>query len=179
MVIDFDQFHVRGQRLANPLQSPLEAIGDLHGVGVALLVDGQFDRFATLDARNRLALLEAALHGGDVAQVDRALGDVSHDGVLELVHRLEFVQRANQEPLVAFLEPATGKIDVFRAYALRDLLDTDPELRQLLLVDLDLDLVLETTANLDGGGAFLGLEVGFYAIFPETPQGFQAGLRIV
>ena len=66
-----------------------------------------------------------------------------------------------------------GKVDVLSADSLCDLFDPDSELRQFLLIDLYLDFVFEPAADLDGSGAFLGLQVGLYAVFCEAPKRLQ------
>ena len=81
---------------------------------------------------------------------------------------LELVERAHQEALRALLEAAAGEVDVLGAHAPRHDVDREAELRELLLVDEDLDLVLVAAADLDGGRAFDGLEVRLEAVFGEA-----------
>ena len=114
------------------------------------------------------------LDRGDVAQVNRTTGDIGDDGVAELGDRFEFVERTDEEPLVSLLEASAGQVDVFRADSPRDFLDADAELRKLLLIHLDLYLVFEPAADLDGGSAFFGFQVGLDAILCEATQRFQA-----
>ena len=112
----------------------------------------------------------AAFHGGDVPQVDRTTRDIRDDGIAEFRDRFEFVKRADQESLVPFLQASTREIDVLGTDPLRDLFDANPELRQFLLIDLDLDLVFQPAADLDGGRAFLGFEVSLDAVFGQASQ---------
>ena len=71
----------------------------------------------------------------------------------------ELVDRAHEVALRAFLEAAAGDVDVFLLQALDHGVDRQVELRQLLLVDVDLDLVLEAAADLDRGHAGDRLEL--------------------
>jgi hypothetical protein len=91
----------------------LDAIRNLYGVRVAFLVYGEFYGLTSFDSRDSFALLEAALDGCDVAQVNGSFGNIGDDGITKLVDGLKFVQCTNQEALIAFLEPAAGQIDVF------------------------------------------------------------------
>ncbi len=121
----------------------------------------------------------AALDRRDVAQVDGAAGDVGHNGIAEFGNGFEFVKRPDQEALISFLQASAGKIDVLRPNPRRDFLDADTELREFLLVDLDLDLVFQATADLDSSSAFFGLQVGLYAVLCKTAQRFQSGFSAV
>ena len=151
----------------------------MHRVRVTLFVDREFDRLTPLYACNGFAFLVAAFDHSDITQVNGATGNIGDDGVAEFRDRFEFVQRAHQESLVAFLQATSRQIDVFSPDAFRDLFYADAELREFLLIDLDLDFVLESAADLDGGGAFLGLQVGLDTILCETPQRFQTRFRAV
>ena len=161
------------------MQPRVEAVRDLHRVCVAFLVDGEFYRLASPDPGDCLAVLVASSNRGDVAQVDGPPGDVGDDRVTELRNRTELVERANEEALVALFEPSAGQVDVLCPYALGDLFDADAELRQLLLVDGDLDLVFQAATNLDRGRAFLGFEVGLQAILGQAAQRLKACLVAV
>ena len=93
-------------------------------------------------------------------------------------HAGELVHRAHQVTLRAFLQATAGDVDVLLLQALDDGVDRQVELRQLLLVDVDLDLVLEAAADLDRGHAFDRLElllqvvVGVAAQLGELAHGF-------
>ena len=171
------EFEIVRQRVAQALQASLHAPRYLDRIGVALLVDRQFDRLLAAHTRNRLALLEAAPNAGDIAQVDGTVGDVADDRVAELFHALEFVERADEEPLVAFFEPAARQVDVLGTNPRRDFVDANAELRKFLLVDPDLDFVLEPAADLDGRRPFLRLEIGLDAVLGEASQRFEILLR--
>ena len=90
-----------------------------------------------------------------------------------LLDRCELVQRAHQEALHPLLQPAAGEVHVFRAYPARDDVDREAELRQLLLVDEHLHLVLVAAAHLHGCGALDGLEIRFQPVLREPAQRFQ------
>ena len=69
-----DELHLAAgrQRLGELLDAHADAVGELHRVGVAFLVDGELDGLAAVHARDRLAVLVAARDRGDVAQVHAA-----------------------------------------------------------------------------------------------------------
>ncbi len=142
----------------------------MHGVGIALLVDGELDRLAALHAGDGLAFLVAVRHGGDVAQVNRLSVDRGNDGAGHLLDALELIERAHQETLCALLEASAGEVHVFGAQATGHGFDRETELRQLLLIDEHLDLVLVAAAHLDRGGARHGLEIRLQTIFGEAPE---------
>ena len=96
------------------------------------------------------------------------------DGVGHLLDRAELVERAHQEALRALLEAAAREIDVFLAQPARDGVDRQVELRELLLVHEDLDLVLVAAAHLDGRRAVDRLEVRLQAVVGKAAQGLQA-----
>jgi len=70
--------------------------------------------------------------------------------------------------LIAFFQASTGKVDVFSSNAGRYLVNTNPQLREFLLVDADLDFVLEAAADFDGGRTFFGLEVCFNSVLGQA-----------
>ncbi len=142
----------------------------MHGVFVAFFVDGEFDGLAALDARDGFAFFVAALYGCDIAQVDRSVGNVRHDGTTKLLDTLKLIERSHQEALIAFLEATTGQVDVFRANSSGNLLDADAELRQLLLVDPNLNFVLEAAADFYGRRTLLCLEFCLDAVFSKPAQ---------
>ena len=153
LVIDQLELAAARQRLGELFDALADPRGELHRVGVALLVDGELDGLASVDSRDRLAVLVAARHGRDIAQVDGPTLHVGDDCVRHLLHGREFVEGAHQEALGALLEAAAGEVDVLLAQALRHGVDGKVELGQLLLVHEDLDLVLEAAADLDRRGA--------------------------
>src|SRR3546814_8863516 len=64
----------------------------------------------------------------------------------------------HEEALRALRQAAAGNVDVLLLQPLDHGLDRQVQLGQLLLVDIDLDLVLEATADLDRGDALDRLE---------------------
>src|SRR3546814_5855503 len=76
-----------------------------------------------------------------------------HQHVRDLVDAGELVHRAHEEALRALLQAAAGNVDVLLLQPLDHGLDRQVQLGQLLLVDIDLDIVLEATADLDRGEA--------------------------
>ena len=75
--------------------------------------------------------------------------------------------------MTAFFQAATGQVHVLGTDALCDLLNADTELRQFLLIYLDLDFVLEAATDLDGGRTLFGFEVILDAILGQPPQVFE------
>src|SRR5690554_2951624 len=71
LVVDHGQADVRGQAFAQVGDARVHRVGGGHGVGIALLVDGQLDRLAPVQADDRLALLVVLAHRGDIAQAHR------------------------------------------------------------------------------------------------------------
>jgi hypothetical protein len=174
LVVDRADLGALGQRLAERHEALANAVGERHGVRVALLVDRQFNGFASVYARDRLAVLVAAGDRRHVAQVYRLAVAVGDDGVRHLLDRLELVQRSHQETLRALLEAAAGEVDVLGANAPRHGVDRQAELRELLLVDEDLDFVLVATAHLDRRRALDRLQVGLEAVVGKAAQSLEA-----
>jgi hypothetical protein len=123
LVVDELQLAARRQRLAEFLDPRPDAGRELHRIGVALLVDRELDRLATVHARDGLAVLVAARDARDVPEVHGLAVDVRDDRVRHRLHRGELVQRAHQEALRALLEAAAGEVHVFFAQAVRNLVD--------------------------------------------------------
>ena len=131
-----------GKRLLERLELGADAVRQLHRVGVAFLVDGELDALIAVQPRDGGAVLVAAFDARDVFQVHGLAVDIGDHRVRHVVERVELVDGAHQEALRALFEPAAGQVHVLRADALRDLLDREPELREALLIDVDLHLVL-------------------------------------
>jgi hypothetical protein len=181
LVVDRAQPGLRRQRLAERLDAGRESDGEPHGVGVALLVDRELDRFTAVDARDRLAILVTVADGRHVAQINRPAVAGGEDRVRHLLDGLELVQRPDQEALGTLLEAATGQVDVLLPEAPGDGVNSKADLRQPLLVDQHLDLVLIAAADLDRGRARDRLEVGFQPVLGEAPQALEtlfAGRRL-
>ena len=153
-----------------------DALRELHGVGVAFLVDGELDALSAIEARDGGAVLVAAFDARDVLEVHRLAIDVGDDGVRHVVERVELVDGAHQETLRALFQAAAGEVHVFGADALRHLFDRQPQLRQALLVDVDLHLVFEAAADLDRRRAFHRFDLRLDAIVGETAQELEAVL---
>ena len=151
-----------------------DAMRELHGVGVAFLVDGELDALVAVEAGDGGAVLVAALDARDVLQVDRLAVDVGDDGVRHVLERVELVDGAYQEALRALFQPAAGEVDVFRANALGHLFDGQPQLCESLLIDIDLYLVFETTADLDRRRAFDRFDLRLDAVVGEAAQELEA-----
>ena len=150
-----------------------DALRELHGVGVAFLVDGELDALIAVEARDGGAILVAAFDARDVLQVHGLTVDVGDHRVRHVIERVELVDGADQEALRALFEPPAGQVYVLGADALRDLLDRKPQLRQSLLVDVDLHFVFETAADLDRRRAFDRLDLGLDAVVGEAAQEFE------
>ena len=152
---------------------------ELHGVGVAFLVDGELDALIAVEASDGGAILVAAVDARDVLQIDGLAVDIGDDGVGHVFERVELVDGAYQEALRALFQPAAGEVDVFRADALGHLFDGQLELCESLLIDIDLYLVFEAAADLDGRRAFDGFDLRLDAIVGEAAQELEAVLVIV
>ena len=179
LVVDGLDHRPLGQRLPDLLHPRTNARGELYGIRVTFLVDGELDRFLAVDARDGFALLVTVAHRRDVPQIHGLAVARGDDRIGHLLDRSELVQRAHQEALHALLQPAAGQVDVLRAYPARNDIDREAELRQLLLVDEHLHLVLVAAAHLHGGGALDGLEIRFQPVLREPAQGFQTLDRIL
>ena len=163
-----------GRVFLERLELAADALRELHRVGVAFLVDGELDAFVAVQARDRGAVLVAALDARHVLEIHRLAIDVGDDRVRHVVERVELIDGAHQETLRALFEPAAGEVHVFGADALRDLLDRQLQLREALLVDVDLHFVFEAAADLDGRGAFHRFDLRLDAVVGEAAQEFEA-----
>ena len=79
--------------------------------------------------------------------------------------------------MIAFLEPTTREIDILGTDSVCDLVDTDAELRQFLLVDAYLDFIFKATADFYCGSPLLRLEIGLDTVFREASKCFETCLR--
>ena len=174
MVVDGHELGAAGQRLAEGFQLGRNTLGELHGVRIAFLVDGELDAFSAIETRDGGAVLVTALDARDILEVHRLAIDGGNDGVGHVVERVELVNGAHQESLRALFQPATRQVHVFGADAPRHLLDRQPQLRQALLVDVDLHLVFEAAADFHRGRAFHRLDFRFDAIIGESAQELEA-----
>ena len=149
------------------LKASLDTVRNLYRVGIAFFINSEFYRLPTINPCDRLAFLVAALNGCNIAEINRSTGDVRDDCGCKSLHTLELVDRADQESLVAFFETPAGQIYVLGTDALSNLLNADAELRELLLIDLNLDFILEATADLYCGRALFRFQFVLYLVFRQ------------
>ena len=145
----------------------------MHGICIPFFVYRELNGLAAFYAGDRFAIFEAAFDCRDVAQINGSIRDVGNDRVAKFFFVLKLIQGTNEKSLIAFFEPPARKIYIFRADAFCDLSNTDTELRQLLLVNANLDFIFEATADFDGGRSFFGLKISLNAILRQAPQGFE------
>ena len=148
-------------------------IGNLYSICIAFFVDCELYRLSPHHSSDSFTVLVAALNCCYVAQINCAPLNVGNDRIAEFVLVLKLINCTYQEALIAFFQAAAREIDIFRPYSIDDLLDTDAELRQLLLVDTNLNLVFEAATHLDGGSTFRGFNIRLDAVFGQSAQGFQ------
>jgi len=153
LIVHLGQFGARRNVGFELFQRCLDAIRHIHRVGIAFLVDRQFDRFAAIQPDDRLALLEALADRGDVAQVDRVAIAIHHQQIAHLLEIDKLVDGAHQIALRALFQAAAGNIDVLLAQSIDHRADRQVQARERLLIEIDLNLVLEATGNLDRGDA--------------------------
>ncbi len=128
-----------------------------------------------VDADDALALLVALADFGDVLEALRyAVVDLDQQ-VAHLVERAELVHGAHEIALRAVLDAAAGDVDVLVGQALDDVGDAQPELLQALLIDVDIDLVLETAADFHRSDAGRRFETFLEFVVGEPTQLFQFG----
>src|SRR5690606_25193308 len=88
---------------------------------------------------------------GAAATAARRLGGDQHP--TDFLDAGELVDRTHQVALGALFEPAAGQVDVLLLQALDHVLDRQADARQLLDVQVYLDLVLQPAADPDRGHA--------------------------
>ncbi|MBV6417258.1 MAG: hypothetical protein CMLOHMNK_01904 [Steroidobacteraceae bacterium] len=173
LVVDRLELRVGRQVPAEFGEPRVNRLRELHRVRVAFLVHRELDTLPAVQSRDGRAVLVTLFDPCHVAQVDGAPVNRGDHRVGHLPERAEFVERAHEEALRSFLEPAAGEIDVLRAYARRDLCDIEVQLGEALLVDVDVHLVFEAAAHLDRRRSFGCLEGGFQAVVGEAAQRLQ------
>ena len=173
LVVHAANFRAGRQAFAQLVEPRTDGMRELHGVGVALLVYGQLDAFAAVEARNSGSFLVTAHHPGHIFQIDRAIIDGCDDGAIHFLERFEFVDGAHEESLRALLKPSAGQIDVFVAQALGDVAYIEFQLGKSLLIDVDLNFILEAAADLDGGRSLNGLDFRLDPIVGKATQVFE------
>ena len=88
--------------------------------------------------------------------------------VAHLVQGAKLVDRAHQITLRAALDASARNVDVFVRQALDHIGGIQTELLQALLVDIDVYLVFQAAANLDGGDAGSRFETLLQFVIGET-----------
>ncbi len=135
-----------------------DPLGQGDDVGVGLLEEVDLDALARVGAGEDLALLVATPDLAEVADPDLAPFERGDDGVADLLEVLVLVERADHVLGPPLGERAAGEVDVLLGEAVDHLLDRDPGAPQLLLVEQDVDLLLETAADSHRGDSLDRLE---------------------
>jgi hypothetical protein len=145
-------------------------LSDAHGVGVALFVDRQLHGLGAVMTADHLTLLVPPHHGRHVRDRHSPALMGHQRGLQDVVEVAELVVGAHQVARFLFVQAATCLVDVLAQQPLVDVLDGNPQQRELALVHLHLDLFLVAAVHLDGGDAFGGLQVLLEHLFGDVAQ---------
>ena len=140
------------------LQPIGDGIGHGHRVGVGRPVDRRFDAFLAVDAGDDLAFLVAAEDLGHAAQRDQNVAPPVDDDVPDLLDGFELVDRPDEVLAVLLFQDPGREIDVFLGQAVGHGRYRQVQKTELLLVEVDVDLVLESAGDRAGGHAFDALQ---------------------
>ncbi len=158
------------QIVADVVDPVADRSGDLNGVRVALLVHGELHRLAAAEPADDLTLLAAAGHGGDVGDLDLTTVLAEQDRLHDVFEVLELVVGAHQIARLFLVEAAARLIDVLAQQLLVDVLDGQPEQRELAFVHPNLDLLLIAAVDLDRGHPLGRLEVLLQDLFGDVAE---------
>ena len=182
LIIDRIELGVRRQnrgtgilhlRAGQPIQLLVHIGGDTHGIGVAFLVNRQFNRLVATHAHDAFAFLVTLTYLGDVLQMHRhAVVDLDQQ-VAHLVERAELIHCAHEIALRAAFDAPAGNVDVFIRETFDDIGRIESDLLQALLVDIDIDLIFQTTTDLDSGDTGRRFEALLQFVIGKTAQLLQ------
>ncbi len=165
-----------GSRVCSRFELGPRRVGDLHLVRVRVRHDAQPDRVLTVQALQVELLLVALDDVRHVANGDRArrpvLGD---DHVADVVQVLEEALRNDVDDLGAGRHRAGGHAHVVVDERGLDLVDGQPVGGQLAVVDLDLDLLVQATRDVDLADARHRLQVGLDLVAGDVVEGVERG----
>ena len=163
----------RGRLRVEVSEPLLDPLGQGHDVGVGLLEDLELDALAAVGAGGDLPFLVRPHDLAEVPHPDLATLAGGHDRVLHLPEVLELVEGADHVLGATLGEGPAGDVDVLLAQSIDDVLDGEAGAPQLLVVEEDVDLLLETAAHAHRGDTLdrlegpLDLELGDPAHAPE------------
>ncbi len=143
------------------------------GVGITFLVDGNFDRLASVHTDNGFPLAIPGTNVGNVPQVNGTAFPGCDNQAAELFHGPKLVDRANQVALRTLLKPPGRYIDVFRRQPGRQHVQRQVQLGHLAFIDFYLDFVFETAADLDRSHTFDRLKDLFDLLVRIASQDFE------
>src|SRR6185369_1823551 len=136
---------VGGQHLLELRHLGLQPVDDRDGVGTRLLADQELHGVLAVQARETARLDDAVLGIAHVADVQRAVTDVSDDQVIEFPDLLDAAHGADDELAARLVDAATGELDVLLRDRLPHLADREALGRQPVGIDVDVDGALLAT----------------------------------
>ncbi len=147
LVGDDQILHVPGPQdvILDHFQPSCDGIGHGDRVGVRSPVDGRFNAFSAVDARDDFAFFIAAEHIRHAAQGDLDVASFFDDDVFDLFDGLELINGPDQKLAVFLLENPGREIDVFLSQAVGNGRYGDVKKAEFLFIDVDVDLVLQAS----------------------------------
>ena len=128
----------------NYLQLVGDSISYCDSVGICGPVDGSFDTFSTIDARDDFPFFMATVHIRNASQGELDIAPFFDDDILNFLHGFELIDGPNQKLAVFLFQDPGGEVHVFLRKAIGHSSDGDIEKADFLLVDVDVDFIFQT-----------------------------------
>ena len=136
------------------IESFCHRIRDRHCVRIRSAVDGCLDAFSPVDAGYDLSLLVPPVNIGDATKRYLDIIAPLDDDVFDLLDFDELIDRPNQILAVFLLEYPGRKIDILLGQTGCHCGDRNIQQAELLLVEVDMDLVFQSSGNGTCGNTF-------------------------